>query len=383
MNKKIYKYLFLLLAGIYLSLSGCDDESSINIEPQLKSMSIESYQIDLLNIAFEVSSVIPEYPHIKTRCLEQQNTVEACLELNQPQMAFEFIKQITNWRKQLCYANLAFYCAKQDYKQSDVQYFLNLAEQVPDNTEDWRKDHVDSKISQTKNLLEQSKQKSDNYEKAIEELDKLISTGNFDAVQNAIDAYSGLYNKFFSNTERRTFIENKIKSSWEKMPVLVRIEFVLGMSQISLDNGDKEQALKLVNESRKMMDSETWPPRYGIPLLAKIAKYHALSGDRETSKSEIKEALDMYNDNLEQIVNIDKAGVLRPIAEAYIAAGDITNSHNTYKQALEAGIENPNSRPRAEDLSATCRSMALSNVKPEQELLIRINEIKENLSDPW
>ena len=34
-----------------------------------------------------------------------------------------------------------------------------------------------------------------------------------------------------------------------------------------------------------------WPSRYGIPLLAKIAKFHALSGDSETAKIAIQASL--------------------------------------------------------------------------------------------
>lgn len=381
MNKLKYTYFISLYIVTILLGIGCDDNKKA--EPQLKDSTIESYQTELLNTAFKVSSAIPTYPHIKSRCLEQQNVVEACLELNQAKMAFEFIKQIENWRKQLCCAELALYCAKNDYKESDVQYFLSLASQVPENTEDWRKDQVDAEIAQTNAVIEQANQKLDNFDEELKALEKLVSTENFDTVQSALGTYSELYNRFYSNSERRNLIENKIKSSWDKMPVLIRINFVLDMANSSLDHNEKPEALKLVNESREMMDSETWPPRYGIPLLAKIAKFHALSGDPNTAKSELKEALDIYNNNSNQIVNIDKADVLRPIAEAYITAKDTALSNNIYKQAIEAGIENPNSRPRAEDLSATCCSMALNKFEPGRELFSRIKEVQENLSDPW
>ncbi len=54
-----------------------------------------------------------------------------------------------------------------------------------------------------------------------------------------------------------------------------------------------------------------------------------------------------------------------------------------YKRAVEEGVENPNSRPRAEDLSATCLSMALHMVEPDAELKNRIRQISEGLGDPW
>jgi hypothetical protein len=63
--------------------------------------------------------------------------------------------------------------------------------------------------------------------------------------------------------------------------------------------------------------------------------------------------------------------------------GNISRAIELYKRTIEAGIENPNSRPRAEDLSATCCSMALHNVKPDAELLSRISQIRDGLGDPW
>jgi hypothetical protein len=63
--------------------------------------------------------------------------------------------------------------------------------------------------------------------------------------------------------------------------------------------------------------------------------------------------------------------------------GDTAAALAVYKQAVEAGMENPNSRPRAEDLAATCCSMAVHAVQPDAELFARIREICAGLSDPW
>ena len=54
-----------------------------------------------------------------------------------------------------------------------------------------------------------------------------------------------------------------------------------------------------------------------------------------------------------------------------------------YRTAIEAGSENVNARPRAEDLSATCRSMARYDVEPDAELWARIEGIENGLTDPW
>ena len=54
-----------------------------------------------------------------------------------------------------------------------------------------------------------------------------------------------------------------------------------------------------------------------------------------------------------------------------------------YKTAVEEGTANPNSRPRAEDLTATCCSMALSAVEPDKELWAKLKQIYEGLGEPW
>jgi len=381
---KINKYISIILLTITTSyfVIGCTENNKTSI-PELKDAPLESYQNELLKIAFESVSAMPGNPHIKSRSLAQEKVVMTCLQLNQPKRAHDYTRQITNWRKQLCYANLALYCAQHDFAKSDINYFLTLAAQVPQDTEDWREGQIEAIISQTNIEIEKKKEDTYNFDMEVESLEKLILTEDFDAIQNTLGVYAELYNRFYSNKERRDIIEDKIKKSWDKMPILIRIELLLNMADFSIQHNDSSKALELVNESQEIMNSETWPLRYGIPLSAKIAKYYALSGDNETAKTKLQKALDIYNESSDQILNIDKAGVLRPIAEAYVALEDNTMALEIYNRAIEAGIENPNSRPRAEDLSSTCCSLALNKFNPGAELLARINEIKNGLGDPW
>ena len=76
-------------------------------------------------------------------------------------------------------------------------------------------------------------------------------------------------------------------------------------------------------------------------------------------------------------------GVLRPLAEAYLAQDDVATARTLYAQAVEAGVANPNSRPRAEDLSATCCSMALHGFEPDEALWARLVAVRASLAEPW
>jgi hypothetical protein len=71
------------------------------------------------------------------------------------------------------------------------------------------------------------------------------------------------------------------------------------------------------------------------------------------------------------------------VAEAYAAMGDRAAALAVYREAIAAGVGNPNSRPRAEDLAATCTSMARADIEPDDALWARIRTIRDGLGDPW
>jgi tetratricopeptide (TPR) repeat protein len=107
------------------------------------------------------------------------------------------------------------------------------------------------------------------------------------------------------------------------------------------------------------------------------------AGEKNKAQTRAAEALALFDGSRDKIVNIYRAGALRSLAEAYAAMGDGSAALKVYKKAVEEGVVNPNSRPRAMDLSETCCSMALHEIEPDTELWDRITTIFENLGDPW
>jgi hypothetical protein len=73
----------------------------------------------------------------------------------------------------------------------------------------------------------------------------------------------------------------------------------------------------------------------------------------------LEAALARYDAERDQIVNIYRATALRALAEALQTMGDGARSLAVYRRAVEEGNGNPNSRPRADDLTTTACSMAL------------------------
>jgi hypothetical protein len=117
--------------------------------------------------------------------------------------------------------------------------------------------------------------------------------------------------------------------------------------------------------------------------MARQAALRHRAGDRDQARRDLDQALALFDSQRKGIVDIFRAGALRAVAEAYQSMGDDRTALRVYKKAVEEGVANPNSRPRAEDLSATCRSMALKGVEPDAELWARIRHIQSGLGQPW
>lgn len=401
--------MFVLVgAGLSVAGVGCDSKEPTETTFVLEDAPLKSFQSRLLEIAFEAGSAMPIEPHIKNRSRVQESVVAACLRLDQRQRALRYIERIENWRRGSAFADLAFQCAQEGATLGDVEPYLEEALVIAEGAEDWRRDRIRALVAKTRAYLGQA-DKAAQLEEGLEEaesgkvahaqamicpassfdeqmdaLAKLAESGQFDAVKNVLGAYAELFNRFYADRERRVLILERIKGSWNSMPALIRIELLMQLADFALTHGDQALALELVNEAGVLfVDTAPWQPRFEIPLKAALAERRFRAGDPQGAREQAQEALEHFDAKREVIVNIERAGMLRPIAEVYYAMGETAASLDLYRRAVEAGVENPNSRPRAEDLAATCCSMAVHGLEPDVGLLKRIGEIKDGLGDPW
>jgi tetratricopeptide (TPR) repeat protein len=226
---------------------------------------------------------------------------------------------------------------------------------------------------------------ADSFNAQIKALDALIGSGNvdIDIFKNALDAYAELFDRFYDNAERRSQVEEKIKTSLGNLPVLFRIELLMELAGSALDHVDQSKALERINEAQVIMDNYQWPPRFGLPLKARLAVLRFRAGNTQKARTDADAALALFDTVRDKMVDIDRAGAIRPLAEAYQSMGNAAAALAVYRRAVEEGVKNPNSRPHAEDLSATCRSMALHGVEPDANLWARIRQIREGLGPPW
>jgi len=403
-----FRRLFVLVsAGLCLCAWSCRPREEAGAAGHLKDGPLEPFQAELLDIAFEVASAMPVDPHIKNRSRTQQAVVAACLELDQPQRALRYIERIEDWRRGAGYADLAFHCVRDGATLTDVEPYLKLALEIAETTGDWRRDQIRVKAAQTYAYAGQGEAaarlqegvevsesgkvaqaqamvcSAEAFDELMEALATRLASGQFDVVKNVLEAYAQLFNRLYADQSRRTQIAETIRTAWQGVPVLVRVELLTQLADSAIAHGNQAEALELAAEARGLMDSAAWEPRFEIPVRARLAVLCFRAGDRQGANAAARAALELFDTHREKIVSIDRAGMLRPIAEAYHAMADGTTALDLYRRALEAGIENPNSRPRAEDLAKTCCSMALHGAEPDDGLWKRIGEIRDGLGDPW
>ncbi|MCF7974941.1 MAG: hypothetical protein K9N55_14065 [Phycisphaerae bacterium] len=400
----IKKAILFICIGLCAGLVGCRDQEG----KQQTTGALETFQADLLTLAFDAATAIPLDPHIKDRARMQEQVVTACLALDQDDLAYTYLSRIPNWRAGMGYANLAFKKVKSGATLGQVEVYLTQAMDVAEQAEGWRQDRIKARLAQVQALLGRDQAASaleqtieavaetgtldrivamhctpEDFQRQMEALQASVDTGHFDRVKNALNAYAELFDRFYGDVARRGLIEEKIKTAWSKHPFTTRVDLLCQMAGSALAHQDQARALDWVNEAKTMTEQVDWAPRFLVPQMARLAQLHFQAGDPVQATQEIQAALALFDARQAGIVNIDRAGILRPLAEACQVMGKRAQALTIYKRGAEAGVENPNSRPRAEDLVGTCCSMAVSGAEPDVDLWQRLREIHDGLGAPW
>ncbi len=365
----------------------------------------------LIDLAWRSAIAVPLNPHAKTRARLQESVVDACLDRADPQRALAWIDAIENWRRGAVYADYAFRCAKagsHDEARRALAVALEIAKLPPDaNPQDWQRDRILSGVARALLVLgdrepaarlELGLSESESGRSGIvlagqlpvEELDAqlaildpILLNGTLDQVRHALATLTELFDRFYADDERRGSIESRIDSVQRKLPVDLRIDASLRMAAAAVAHDARPRALALLEDAQRALDAAHWTPELLVPLLARLAVARHGAGDATRARFDLDAALAHFHADHARIVNIDRADALRPVAEGYAALGDRAAALAVYRLAVEAGVENPNSRPRAEDLVLTLLSLASHAVEPDAPLLDRLRKIHELLGDPW
>lgn len=397
--------LVLLGTTLNIFLGGCNKKNQLKVS---SNKPLLAFQTRLLNIAFETASTMPLKPHVKNRSKAQEKVVKTCLALDQPELAEEYAKNIVNWRRAMCQAEIAHYYALNGDKVNALQS-LEYANEMIEGKEffqKWREKRIRTKIAKTHDLLGQSQKANiilssiedpndklakaktvasadESFAAKVETLDGLIKSGSFEIIIFSLQQYVKLHDEFYNDTEKRSFVEEKIRTSWNKIPYKIRVEILISLAENALTYKDNNKAYDLIDEIQEFLDNPNWSLEILFPLTAKLVELQFKANLPEEAIKEADTAVEKFQNIKDHITDIYRAETIRPLAEAYQKIGEVDKSLKVYKIAVEEGDSNRNSRPKVMDLSETCCSMALHSVEPDAELWARIEQISDGLGDPW
>jgi hypothetical protein len=403
--------------------AGCSESEDLSAGAPTASASapltdspIAAERLALLELAFDSVTKMPAMPHVKDRSRAQEAVVETCLELDLPERAARYIPAIENWRRGTAWAALADYCAEHG-DGAEARACLARAEEVAETPDDalpaaespqsWRRDRIRARIARTHIRLgemdkaslleadlpeaERGEIESIRAERADAEAcdaqlaayEQICAVGGFEEVASCLDAGVALYGRFFADEARRSRIEALFEQAGRNVPRAVRIDCTLDLAEQALAHQDTERATTLIDKARALADEARWDLDDYTPIAARLAILRHQSGDAEGARGELDAAVGQLEQRRAELNSIRLARALRPLAEARARTGALPGALELYGLAVEVGADNPNARPRAEELSATCCSMARQGVAPGPELRARMDAIGAALDSPW
>lgn len=380
---------------------------------------IEQFRRDLLYLAFRAASALPLNPHTKSRGKAQEKVALACLDLDQPTMAIEFSKHIADWRRGAVLADTAHWLAVHgapDQARKQLELADQLARDVANSpsAQEWRRDTILFKMARACAALGDMTEArrvaaaidpasgqafdrgwaatassradlvtAETLDRELAELDLTIVSAASGQAFNAVAVCARLYDKFYGDAERRDKIGARVRARESKLPPDMHVSGLVELARVAAKHGDADHGKQLLYEAREYLRGSELGYEYRLGIVPAMAVVHAETGETDAAKAELDEGLQRYHAERESYRGTKRAETLRPFAEAYFTIGDRAQATEIYEQVLEEGVENPNSRPRAHDVSETCISMARLGFEPDAKLRLRIREIVDGLGDPW
>jgi tetratricopeptide (TPR) repeat protein len=368
---------------------------------------LAAFQVELLELGFAAASAIPPEADLSDRSRAQESIMAAWLELHQPTRVLKDIAQIGNWRRGAVYADLAMYLAQQG-PAARVPLYLDNAAEIAKTAADWEKDRIRVQIARVHARLgqhgpasqfqagvdtaEQGKVLQLNsaaaddaaFDAQMAELERLAAQREkFDVVRNALRSAVEVYDLVYEQPDRRRRVESLVRASWNPMPIFIRIELLLAMAEAAHRRHDQAEIRRLAGDAGDLRQASQWTVEDEIPLILQLARWQHRAGAREEARRAVAAVLERYDTQRELILSSLRAPTLLLAAEAFQEMGEREHALAVYKKALAEGAGNPNGRPRALDLAATCRSLALHACEPDAQLWENLRRTLAELRAPW
>lgn len=376
-------------------------------------------QRELLQLAFDAASRFPLQPHGKNRSRAQDVVVVAAFELGAPELAVALGAKIADWRRGCAYADFAWAMAQRG-ETARARDYVKLAEGVvreerdDPSAQEWRGDLIQLKIARAFSALGDV----DAAAKASGAIDQ-SSTHAVDAGWNATAAervatmtaerapaefaaldqgfatmslgqqaatmtlVARMHEKFFADATLRRACEERVAVTWDKTMPTLRLDALATMVRSCHAKADGGRAAELLTAMRAIVEGHRWRSEDRMPQAARLIELANLLGQSDRARADAEAALKAYQDERDGVVDIYRAETLRPLALAWFALGDRERGEGLFALAVEEGMENPNSRPRCDDLVDACVDLARRGIEPSPKTWARLREIQQGLGEPW
>jgi tetratricopeptide (TPR) repeat protein len=378
---------------------------------RIEDAPVAAFQLSLLEVAAAAASAMPAVPHVKNRCQLQEDVVMALIAIRQPVRAEQCADQIVNGRRGVAYGAIARHCGERGFAK-DAERLIAKAKAVLERAEvkqdqEWRQDairsaiaaalqslgHKDAAMDIAKRVVDPESGKLESLqlepiaaadiEEHFKVVDQAIQASNMDVLVTTLGICAQVFDRDYGDAKLRDACEAKIRSARKRIPIQFNIDLLIKLADAAVAHQDGKKALALLQEAQELVGSARWVAEDEVKTGARLAKAIAAAGDIEGATKQVRAAFGAYEASQKTIVDIWRAGCLRPVAEAWLRIGDAEKAKLFYDKALSEGVANPNSRPRAQDLVATCISMVANGYEPDAAMLQRIQAIGKGLGQPW
>ena len=357
------------------------------------SAELAKSRTSLLATAFTVASQMPMNPHERDRARVQESVVQACLELGLLDQAAQFADQMQGWRQGMVlallgqrYAVLGQIDKAREYAARALLVDVGARIYVKLGDEGKAYATVAPALQVERGRIEAertAKLPESQLDAQADQFDKAIATMNFDLVRGGIDGYLAWIDRVVDDAPRRERALKALSAAIPGLPWDLQVRCNVQLADVLFTHGYKELASLQLDRAGELFRATVFLPEDTAPLGVVVAKARLRMGDANAARAELQRLRAEFEPRAETIENFLRAASWRSLAEGYQLLGDTNDVGRCYAAALDAGAINPNARPRAEDLSATCVSMAVSGFMPPPELLLRIENIRAGLADPW
>lgn len=360
----------------------------------------------LVEQAFAVACAMPGGPHARPRARTQEDAALAALELGLEARAVEMAREILDWRRAEVYARAAQRAAREGRRDEALALAERAHAAMPPDT-NWTRERVaveaaiafelagaPAKSAELLPLVVESDRgrvraaaipalPAEALPAEADAFDRAIATKDLDMVRSAIVGWTALLRRWSADDALRARAVQALDGAIAGLPVDLRIDGNLALARTLRELGRADDAKSRLDAAIALFASAELLPEDVAPIGATVAEGRVAAGDVAGATAELRILRARFDSLRAEIMTTRLARSLRALGVAWAAAGDAAMARESFRDALDAGLVNPNGRPRAEDLVATCLAMATSGTTPDPFTAQKIEEVRTQLGEPW